>query len=93
VGLRISEIRFYGQSRGEFITYVSIGLNGKFVIKWMKIIRRKGSRELMITMPCHKRYDGSHIDIAHPITPEARKELEEQIFAAWDRHCGKTADR
>ena len=47
----------------------------------MKLIA--GLSGFFISMPSRKRPDGSHQDIAHPITAEMRRILEEAVLQAY----------
>jgi stage V sporulation protein G len=47
----------------------------------MKII--SGLAGFFVSMPSRRRSDGTYQDIAHPITPAMRKQLEEAVLKAY----------
>jgi len=46
----------------------------------------EGPERLFVAMPSRKDDNGVFRDIAHPITPEARKVLEEAILSAYHQY-------
>jgi len=47
----------------------------------MKII--SGSSGFFVSMPSRRRRDGSHQDVAHPVTPAMRQVLEQAVLQAY----------
>ena len=84
--MKITAVVFRGESRNEFLTYVDVVFNGVFVVKGMKIIKRKSEPGLILSMPCHKTPAGTYIDIAHPIREEFRSLLEGHIFGEYEKY-------
>lgn len=60
---------------------VSITIDDEFVVHDIKVI--EGEKGIFIAMPSRKSADGEYRDIAHPIRPETRAALQEQILAAY----------
>lgn len=60
----------------------SITFDNSFAIHDIKII--EGDRGLFIAMPSRKTQTGEFKDIAHPISSEARAELQQIILKAYE---------
>lgn len=77
--MKITDIRIrriYEESRLRAL--VSLTLEEDFAIHDIKII--DGPERLFVAMPSRRDEQGNFRDICHPITSEARKELEDQIL-------------
>ena len=61
---------------------VSVTFDEVFVIHDVKVLVI-GDRTLMV-MPNRKNPDGTYRDVAHPIQPSFRKELEAAVLAAYE---------
>lgn len=83
--MRITAVEFSGHSKDGFLTYVSIELDGVFVIKNMKIVLRKHDGAYILVMPTRSKPDGTYTDIAHPLTSQFRKQIEEKVFDEYRR--------
>jgi stage V sporulation protein G len=60
---------------------VSVTIDHDFAVHDIKVI--DGTERLFVAMPSRKDENGVFRDIAHPITPEARRTLEEAILSAY----------
>ena len=49
----------------------------------------EGPERLFVAMPSRKDENGTFRDIAHPITPEARRTLEEAILDRYQTHLAQ----
>lgn len=65
-------------TEGKLKAIVSVTFNNEFVLHDIKII--EGNESLFLAMPSRRLSNGEYRDIAHPISAEARKELEDVIF-------------
>lgn len=63
---------------------VSVTIDGDFAVHDIKVI--DGAERLFVAMPSRKDEGGIFRDIAHPITPEARKTLENAILTAYHNY-------
>ncbi|MET3616567.1 stage V sporulation protein G [Peptoniphilus olsenii] len=80
--MNITDIRLRKlPTEGKLKAIVSVTFNDEIVIHDIKII--EGSDSLFLAMPSRKLPNGEFRDIAHPINAEARKELEDAIFAEY----------
>lgn len=84
--MRITSIEFSGQSKEGFLSYVSVEFDSVFVVKNMKIVQRKHDGGFLLMMPTRSKPDGSYTDIAHPLTSQFRRVLEERIFLEFRNH-------
>ena len=76
--MKITEIRVALRDDEKLKAFVSITLDGCFVIRGLKIIR--GNKGLFVAMPSRKKPDGTFQDLAHPINNATRDWMEEEIL-------------
>lgn len=76
--MQITEIKVFPVNEERLKAYVTIVLEGCFVIRDLKII--SGNAGLFVAMPSKKRKDGTYRDIAHPLNQSTRTEMEEMIL-------------
>ena len=79
--MEITEIKVYPVNEDKLKAYVTIVLDGCFVVRDLKII--KGNSGLFVAMPSKKRKDGTYKDIAHPLDQTTRTTMEEKILKAY----------
>lgn len=79
--MEITEIRVHLRNEEKLKAFVTITIEHCFVVRNMKIIQ--GNKGLILCMPSRKLADGTYKDIAHPITMEFRKFLEDKVMAAY----------
>ena len=63
---------------------VSVTIDHDLAVHDLKVI--SGPERLFVAMPSRKDESGIFRDVVHPITPEARKLLEDSVLAAYDEH-------
>jgi stage V sporulation protein G len=63
---------------GKIRAIVSIIIDGDFAVHDLKVI--EGVERLFIAMPNRRSEDGRFQDIVHPITSEAREQIESSIL-------------
>lgn len=81
--MQITEIRIRKvTAEGKLKAYVTVTFDSCFVIHNVKII--EGKNGLFIAMPSRKTSAGEYKDVAHPITPEFRTELQTKILAEYE---------
>jgi stage V sporulation protein G len=81
--VELTEVRVFPVDEDKLRAYVTITIDGCFVIRDLKIIR--GTNGLFVSMPSRKRKDGSYRDIAHPLNNETRRMMEEKIISEYER--------
>ena len=81
--MEITDIRIRRvTTEGKLKAYVTVTFDNCFVVHNVKIIEGKAS--VFIAMPSRKTRNGEYKDIAHPITPEFRSQLQERILEAYE---------
>ncbi len=61
----------------------NVVLDDSFAVHDIRII--EGDNGLFIAMPSRKTSTGGYKDVAHPITPEVRKQFENAIFDEYNK--------
>ena len=84
----ITEVRVSIRSEERLKAYVTVTFDGCFVVRHIRIVQTE--KGLLVSMPSRKLPDGSHKDIAHPITQDFRKLLESRILAEYEAELKKT---
>jgi stage V sporulation protein G len=81
--MKITEVKVFPVNEERLKAYVTITIDGVFVVRDLKII--KGNEGLFVAMPSKKRKDGQFKDIAHPLNQETRNEIETAVFDAYEQ--------
>ena len=81
--MEITEVRVFPVDEEKLKAYVTITLDGCFVVRDLKVIH--GSGGLFVAMPAKRRKDGSFKDIAHPLNTETRERMERVILGEYER--------
>jgi stage V sporulation protein G len=81
--MKITEVKVFPVNEERLKAYVTITIDGVFVVRDLKII--KGNEGLFVAMPSKKRKDGQFKDIAHPLNQETRSEIETAVFDAYEK--------
>jgi len=80
--MQITEIRIRKvEGEGKLKAYVTVTFDDCFVVHNVKII--EGKTGLFIAMPSRKTTTGEYKDVAHPINPDFRTELQDKILAEY----------
>ncbi len=83
--MKITDVKIrYMNNAGKMKAVVSIIIDNAFAIHDIKII--KGRKGLFLAMPNRYGTDGVHRDIAHPVDPIIRKELQNLILNKYYEH-------
>lgn len=91
--MEITEVKIFVVNEERLKAYVSITIDGCFVVRDLKIIQ--GPSGLFVAMPSKKRKDGQFRDIAHPLNQETRSHIEDMIFEAYEnelKNMGESLD-
>jgi stage V sporulation protein G len=72
---------------GKLKAYVTVTFDDCFVVHNVKII--EGKSGVFIAMPSRKTRVGEYKDVAHPINPEFRAELQRRILERYDSGNGE----
>ena len=80
--MQITELRIRKvEDEGKLRAYVTVTFDNCFVVHNVKII--EGKSGLFIAMPSRKTANGEYKDVAHPISPEFRTELQNKIVSEY----------
>lgn len=79
--MQITEIKVHLMDEERLKAFVSVTFDNCFAVRNMKVI--EGQNGLMLCMPSRKTTDESHKDLAHPITQDFRRYLEENVLHAY----------
>ncbi|MGE5308582.1 MAG: septation protein SpoVG family protein [Deltaproteobacteria bacterium] len=72
--------RFEGDSKLKAFCDVSVG---DFVVKGLRVM--EGKNGLFLGMPQEKAKDGKWYNVFFPATPEAKKDLTQLVFDAYEK--------
>ncbi|MCR5285745.1 MAG: septation regulator SpoVG [Treponema sp.] len=88
--MQITELRIRKvEDEGKLRAYVTVTFDDCFVVHNVKII--EGKSGLFIAMPSRKTANGEYKDVAHPISPEFRTELQDKILSEFNAGHIETA--
>lgn len=79
--MRITAVSIKLFEEDKLKAFATITIDGSLVVRGIKII--EGRKGLFVAMPNRRRPDFSFQDIAHPVTMEAREELERIVLEAY----------
>lgn len=87
--MQITEVRVYPVSRPDerLLAYATLTFDDAFVVRDLRIIRGNGG--LFVAMPSRKRQDGTYSDVAHPLKPDLRKQIEDMVIGAYQSEVDK----
>ncbi len=81
--MRVTDVRIRRITQDEKMkAIVSVTLNDQFVVHDVRII--EGTNGLFVAMPSRRMPGGGFRDIAHPISSEARKHLQQTVLEAYE---------
>ena len=85
--MNITNIKiFKAKQRGPVLAYANIILDNRFIIRGITLLETEKSGRF-ISMPSRlvrNSENRQYRDICHPLNTQIRKELTEEIFAAYD---------
>lgn len=80
--MSVTEVRVFLREGGKATKAVaSLTLDGAFAVKNLKVM--EGARGLFVSMPGRKLANGTWSDVAHPITRELNREIQERVLEAY----------
>ena len=86
--MKISDIKIRRvYTEGRLRALVSITVDGELAVHDIKVIQ--GPERLFVAMPSRKEENGTFRDIVHPITPQARGELESAILSVYEEYLSQ----
>ncbi|MBI4056503.1 MAG: septation protein SpoVG family protein [Elusimicrobia bacterium] len=85
--MEITEVKVHLRNEEKLKAFATVTFDACFVVRNMKVIQ--GAKGLILCMPSRKLSDGSFKDVAHPITSEFRKILEDKVMVAYEEETKK----
>ncbi len=81
--MQVTDVRIRKiNQEGKMKAIVSVTLNDAFVVHDVKVV--EGQSGLFVAMPSKRMPDGEFKDIAHPISQEARRIIQESVLSAYE---------
>lgn len=88
--MQITDVRIRKlMSGGRLRAVVSITVDDMLAVHDIKVVQ--GDERLFVAMPSRKDENGIFRDIVHPISPDARKDIETVILEAYERQAALAA--
>ena len=85
--MEITDIRIRKvEAGGKLKAYVTVTFDNCFVVHNLKVIDGKGGT--FIAMPSRKTKTGEYKDVAHPILPDFRSQLQDKILEEFGKQEG-----
>ena len=81
--MEITEVRISLRNEERLKAYVTVTFDDCFVVRHVRVVQTE--KGLLVSMPSRKLPDGTHKDIAHPITQEFRDYLQTKILKAYEK--------
>ncbi len=82
--MEITDIRIRKvEAGGKLKAYVTVTFDNCFVVHNLKVIDGKGGT--FIAMPSRKTKTGEYKDVAHPIIPDFRSQLQDRILDEFNK--------
>lgn len=85
--MEVTEVRIYPQKEKRVKAYATITLDNVFVIHNLRIVAFNDG--VKIFMPSRKTSNGTHKDVAHPISNELRQQIEQKVLDAYNQKTGE----
>jgi stage V sporulation protein G len=80
--MEITDIRVHPVDEDKLKAYVTIVLDGCFMVSDIKVIN--GTNGLFVSMPSKRRKNGTYRDVAHPLNSDTRRMIEERILSRYE---------
>ena len=82
--MQITDVRVKKvKDEGKVRAVAAITIEDAFVVRDIRVI--EGQNGLFVAMPSRKTPEGEFKDIAHPITQEAREQIQRAVLGEYER--------
>lgn len=89
--MHISEVRIRPvKGPGRMRAFASVVFEGRFVVHELKVFEGSEGR-MFVAFPSKRSASGEYFDIAHPITAEAREQIQQVVLSAYQEQVGAGA--
>lgn len=85
--MEITEVKVFPVADEKLKAFVSVVLDGCFMVNDIKIIQ--GRESLFISMPSRRKKNGQFKDVAHPLNNETRRMIEDRILREYRLTTGQ----
>jgi len=89
--MEITGVKVFPRREQRVKAFAEVTFDNEFVVKNLRIIQ--GRERVFVAMPSRKRKDGSHEDVAHPITNELRQKIEKVVLDEYNRIMTEREER
>ena len=85
--MEITEVRIMLKNEEKLKAFANITFDNEFVVRGLKVIN--GSQGFFVSMPSRRKKDGTFQDLAHPITNDLRKKIEDRVLDAFENELNR----
>lgn len=78
-----AEIKRTFEDKGKLKAVANLVFEDGFIVKNVRLV--EGSKGPFVSMPSHKKNDGSFIEVCHPISSNVREQIEECVIEAYHK--------
>lgn len=76
-----AEIKRTFEDKGKLKAVANLVFEDGFIVKNVRLV--EGSKGPFVSMPSHKKIDGSFIEVCHPISSNVREQIEKCVVEAY----------
>jgi stage V sporulation protein G len=81
--MKVTGVRVFPVGEDRLKAYATIVLDDCFVVTNLRVIR--GRSRLFVAMPSRKTPDGRYRDLAYPVDPYFRAQIEQSVLGAYSK--------
>lgn len=78
-----AEIKKIFEDKGKLRAVANLVFEDGFIVKNVRLV--EGSKGIFVSMPSHKKIDGSFIEVCHPISSKVREQIENCVVEAYEK--------
>jgi DNA-binding cell septation regulator SpoVG len=82
--IEVARVHKVERDEGTLKAFVDIKVADAVLIKGLRVLAKKDGSGPFVAMPSHLAGDGKYYDTVQFLTPEAKKELQEKVLAAYE---------
>jgi DNA-binding cell septation regulator SpoVG len=82
--IEVTRVHKVERDEGALKAFADITVADSVLIKGLRVLAKKDGSGLFVAMPSHLAGDGKYYDTVQFLTPEAKKELQEKVLAAYE---------
>jgi stage V sporulation protein G len=89
--MEITEVRVNLNRQGRVRAFVQVVFDNAWMVSDIRVMEGKEG-SLYVAMPSRRLRNGSFKDVVHPLTTEARRQLEQAVLAEYERLAKELGD-